>query len=96
METDRPSSRHGLVHLSWHQPAVAMRTADHGQNECPSVNVLTHNPGKPLLAKRLKRYMPVLCSSSRMRKAVTLPPTLGGRECVDAVQTTTPKQEQDK
>ena len=32
METDRPSSHHGLIHLSWHQPAVAMRTADHGQN----------------------------------------------------------------
>ena len=43
--------------------------------------VITHNPGNPPLAELLKKYMPVLHSSSRMRKAVPLLPTAGEWNC---------------
>ena len=43
--------------------------------------VITHNPENPPLAKWLKNFMPVLHSSSRMRKAVPLPPIVGERKC---------------
>ena len=39
--------------------------------------VITHNPGKPTT----KTYMPVLHSSSRMRKAVPLLPIMGKWNC---------------
>ena len=43
--------------------------------------VITHNPGNPPLAELLKKYMPVLHSSSRMRKAVPLLPIVGEWNC---------------
>ncbi len=45
--------------------------------------VIIHNLGNPpaAMAEWLKKYMPVLHSSSRMRKAVPSPPIVGERNC---------------
>jgi hypothetical protein len=43
--------------------------------------IITHNPGNPPLAKWLKEYMPLLHSSSRMKKAAPEPPIVGERNC---------------
>jgi hypothetical protein len=43
--------------------------------------IITHNPQNPPLSNWLKEYMPILHSSTRMKKAVPKPPIVGERNC---------------
>lgn len=69
------------------------------QNERVPV-VITHNPGNPPIAQWLKDYMPILHSSSRMKKAAPEPPIVGERNCKNLrnilMPSKLPKQQQSR
>ena len=50
------------------------------QSDRPPI-IVTHNPANPPISTWSKELMPVLHTSSRMRKAVPLPPVVGERNC---------------
>ena len=45
--------------------------------------IIEHNPRNPPLASWLQEYMPLLHSSSRMKRAVSEPPMVGERNCTN-------------
>ena len=63
--------------ITHQQPTVPVQNEDHGQN---TIRYHTQ-PRKPTTGTGRMAYMPVLHSSSRMRKAVPSPPIVGERNC---------------
>ena len=69
-----PTATGLLSHSSPPCPAPTAESRKSKQQATDSTPfTITHNPGNPPLAKWLTQYMPVLHSSSRMRKALPAP-----------------------